>query len=62
MQIVLTFIFDIFIADITFTSVELLGCGLLIGANFYLVMVKLLCEQIPDNNKHIELIEEEDED
>ena len=41
LQIVLTFVFDVFIADISFTGVELLGCALLICANLYLVLVKL---------------------
>ena len=47
LQIVLTFIFDVFIADITFSENELIGCALLIFANLYLVMVKLCFDETP---------------
>ena len=67
LQIVLTFVFDVFIANIKFSEYELMGCGLLIMANMYLIMVKLFCSEDPAkvvhrNNKHLELIEETEEE
>ena len=59
--------FDVFIANIKFSETELMGCGLLIMANMYLIMVKLFCEESPAkvihrNNKHLELIDETEEE
>ena len=36
LQVIVTFVFDTAVAGVTFSSVELLGCGLLLVANLYL--------------------------
>ena len=41
MQVVVTFMFDLLVAEIHFNAMELAGCVLLFLANLYLIVVQL---------------------
>ena len=45
LQVVVTFAFDVLVAEIHFNSMEIAGCVLLFLANLYLVMVSVCCDE-----------------
>ena len=51
MQVIVTFFFDVWVADVSFSSVELAGCGLLLVANFYLFFSTLFIEDEKSEQK-----------
>ena len=55
LQVIVTFVFDIFVAKVSFSEVEIAGCALLLSANIYLFLSDIVFPQPADREEDDEV-------